>query len=311
MKSYTNFVGIDIGKYSFVIGIHGKSATKEYANNDEGFEKFLQENQDILPTSLCIIEATGGYELALIYKLIDGDYNVHRADACKVKNFIRSFGSKAKTDSLDAKALARYGSERSDDLELFSPNSKNEIKLYQLMQRRKDLTGMLVSEKNRRKSPSTDEVRGSIDEMIKAINEQIVVITEEINQIISSDDILKEKRKILRSIPGIGEIVSFELLIMLPELGKLSRRKIASLAGVAPRARDSGNFSGYRRTGHGREGIKPILFIAAMGARNAKGELKKFYEKLVKNGKKKLVALMALMRKIIVIANAKLGEIQT
>ena len=96
---------------------------------------------------------------------------------------------------------------------------------------------------------------------------------------------------------------------MLPELGTLCRRKIAALAGVAPRANDSGKFMGYRRTGYGRNGIKPILFLAAMAARNSKTHLKEFYEKLISNGKKKMVALTALMRKILVIANARIKDL--
>jgi transposase len=97
-------------------------------------------------------------------------------------------------------------------------------------------------------------------------------------------------------------------LVLLPELGKLSRKKIASLAGVAPRAKDSGTYRGYRKTGYGRSGIKPTLFLSAMAARNSNTRLKEFYERLIKNGKKKMVALVALMRKIIVIANARLKE---
>ena len=115
--------------------------------------------------------------------------------------------------------------------------------------------------------------------------------------------------KVLKTIPGIGEITAQELLALMPELGSLTRRQAASLAGVAPRANESGKFKGYRSTGRGRESVKPSLFLSAMAARNSKSELKTFYENLMKRGKKKMVAVTALMRKIIVIANARLKEI--
>ncbi|STX58528.1 Transposase, IS116/IS110/IS902 [Legionella israelensis] len=119
---------------------------------------------------------------------------------------------------------------------------------------------------------------------------------------------LREKKAILKTIPGIGDIIANELLVLLPELGSLTRRKIASLAGLAPKANDSGQFSGYRCIGYGRCGIKPILFLAAMAARNSNSSLKSFYNQLISSGKKKMVALTALMRKIIVIANARIRD---
>ena len=120
---------------------------------------------------------------------------------------------------------------------------------------------------------------------------------------------MKKKRDVLLTVPGIGKIIAHELLVLLPELGTLNRRQVASLVGVAPIARDSGQFKGYRKTGHGRMGIKPSLFLAAMAARRSKTNLKDFYESLIARGKKKMVALTALMRKIIVIANARLKSL--
>lgn len=306
MLLYTNFFGIDIGKFSFVISLYGTKSTREYENSSVGIAQFVEEHSDILPHSLCVLETTGGYELEALYSLIAEGFKVHRADTRKVKSFIRSFGSSAKTDSLDAKALAAYGQERWEKLELFKPQSQESIELFQLIQRRSDLKITLVAEKNRLQAPSTKLIKDTILILIDAVNKQLDLITEKIEFIISNNPELKKKKDILKTIPGIGDIIAFELLILLPELGTLCRRKIASLAGVAPKANDSGKFSGYRRTGHGRNGIKPILFLAAMAARNSKTHLKEFYEKLISNGKKKMVALTALMRKILVIANAKI-----
>lgn len=309
MTAYHNFIGIDIGKCNFVVASVGAKTTSEYKNSSAGIMQFMAEHQDILSNSLCILETTGGYEFELLYSLSTNYYAVHRADTRKVKSFIRSFGNKAKTDVLDAKALATYGKERVESLELFRPQSQQSIDLFQLVQRRGDLKQMLVAEKNRKKSPNSQSIQKSYELMIGMINQQLEEITEQIKQIIDSDPILRAKQKTLKTIPGIGDIVAFELLVLLPELGQLSRRQIASLAGLAPRANDSGKFQGYRRTGYGRSGIKPILFMAAMAARNSHSALGEFYDHLIAKGKKKMVALTALMRKILVIANARLKSL--
>lgn len=309
MKTYHNFIGIDIGKSTFVVSLYGQNSINEYENSPSGIQQFLSENKHLLSESLCVLETTGGYELALLYTLCESNIDVHRADTRKVKNFIRSFGNTAKTDSLDAKALAHYGMERHAMLMLFKPSSTKYLVLFNLVHRREDLKQMMVAEKNRLKNPACNGiVKGSCLELIRLITTQIEAITQHIQTLIDGDVVLKEKQKILISIPGIGKIIALELLILLPELGTLTRRQIASLVGLAPIARESGHFKGYRKTGHGRKTVKPLLFLAAMAARNSHSDLKVFYERLITKGKKKMVVLTALMRKIIVIANARLKE---
>lgn len=292
MSLYNNFIGIDIGKFNFVASVYGEKPTVEYKNSAQGCFKFIEEHKDTLSNSLIIIEATGGYELEFIYTMLALNYKVHRADSRKVKNFIRSFGSMAKTDILDAKALARYGYERKDQLDLFIASSRSEIELFQLVQRREDLNSILVAEKNRLESVGGSMIKKTIRTMIKTVERQVESITKQIDEIIDNSPELKKRLEILKTIPGIGNIVGFGLIVLLPELGKMDRRKIASLAGVAPRANESGKFVGYRKTGHGRFGIKRMLFLAAMAARRSHTHLKEFYEKLVGKGKKKMVALM-------------------
>ena len=293
---------------SFVISLYGAKSTREYDNSSSGIAQFVEDHKDLLPNALCVLETTGGYELEVLYSLMGQGFKVHRADTRKVKNFIRSLGTSAKTDSLDARALAAYGQERHHKLELFKPQSPEAIELFQLVQRRADLKITLVAEKNRLQAPSTNLIKDTIVVLIDAVQKQLDLVTDKIEFIISRNPELKKKRDILKTVPGIGDIIAFELLILIPELGTLCRRKIASLAGVAPRSNDSGKYSGYRRTGHGRGGVKPLLFLAAMAARNSKTHLKEFYEKLIQKGKKKMVALTALMRKILIIANARLKE---
>jgi len=310
MSHYHTFIGLDIGKFTFSAALHGSPKTQDYANNLKGFRDFVRDHKEHLPKALCILETTGGYEQALIKALQERGLRVHRADTRKVKNFIRSFGSKAKTDALDAKALAKYGAERQTDLELYSPKSPQEEQLFNLVQRRKDLVHMLVTEKNRLQAPTNVTMKASIRRTIAHLEAEIALIKEEIARAMAADPIVEQKLETLVTIPGIGTTVAADLLALLPELGGLSRREIACLGGVAPMARDSGLHQGYRRTGQGREGVKPVLFIAAMAAARSKGPLGLFYKNLLNRGKKKMVALVALMRKILVIANAKLRDLQ-
>lgn len=305
MEVYSNFIGIDIGKFNFVSNLHGSRETKEYENTEEGREKFIEEYKAYLAEGLSVLETTGGYEMGLLRKLCERGYAVHRAHTRKVKNFIRSYGKEAKTDKLDAKGLALYGYERHKSLKLYEAQEEKLQDLYELTKRREDLKEMLVAEKNRLKAPRLNRVKNSCKKLVEMLAAEIKGITEEINEMIEEDEILKKKKEILKTVPGIGEIVSNELLVLLPELGELNRREIASLAGLAPRANDSGKYNGYRSVGHGRQGIKPNLFLSAMAARNSKSALREFYEQLVKRGKEKMVALTALMRKILVIANAR------
>jgi transposase len=309
MRLYNNFIGIDMGKFTFVVALYGEKTTKEYANTLEGIKEFLKDYEEILATTFCVLETTGGYERDLLLALCANQCAAHRADTRKVKDFIRSYGIKAKTDSLDAKGLARYGYERHSQLKIYKPANETDLTLFILVMRRNDLTQMLVAEKNRIKAPNNKAIKGSCEKVIALLSEQIECVTASLNELIENSPVLKEKKKVLKSIPGVGEVISAELLALLPELGTLDRRKIAALVGLAPQANESGRYKGYRRTGYGRQGIKPKLFLAAMAARNSNSILKTFYEKLIAHGKKKMVALTALMRKILVIANARIRDL--
>lgn len=307
MKEYHNFIGIDIGKFTFVVATHKKKQTKEYTNNYSGISKFMKD-LNLHKDSLYILEATGGYEMQLLLTLCKHNIAVHRANTRNVKNFIKSFGNKNKTDALDAKALALYGFERCSRLDLFSPKSEQADTLYALVQRRNDLKQMIVAEKNRLQSPGINPIKESCQSVIDALSKQKDHIIAQIELLIKENSVLDSKKRILKSIPGIGDVVANELIALLPELGRVNRKQIASLVGLAPRANDSGKYSGYRSTGYGRSLVKPLLFLSAMAARNSNSELKTFYDNLISRGKKKMVALIALSRKIIVIANAKLRD---
>lgn len=309
MSLYTNFIGIDIGKSEFVSFLNSDDKTNCYKNSRKGFQKFLSDHKEYITSSLVVLETTGGYENACLDFLQDNKFAVHRADTRKVKNFIRSFGQHAKTDKLDAKALSLYGCERQERLALYQKLNKNDEALKLLIERRQDLKQMLTQEKNRFQAPLNKPLRSGIKAVITCIEKQISNIEESINKIIDENKELSRKKEILMTVPGVGSITAISLLGLLPELGQFNRKQIASLCGVAPYAKQSGEKSGYRRTFGGRRNLRPILFMAAMGARKKKeSELASFSERLTKKGKKPMVALVAIMRKIVVIANARIKE---
>lgn len=306
---YQFFIGIDISKNDFSVAVIDENKAQTFQNSLKGFNDFFVTYKNKLLNGLCVLETTGGYEMDLIYFLQSRDCAVHRAHARTIKYFIRSLGHNAKTDNLDALGLARYAQERHATLSIYEANPHE--KLVKLVQRRIELKQMLVQEKNRRQSPQQHDLKKSFDAIIHVLEKQMKEINEKIQEFCKTIYNLSEKIKVLKSINGIGDIIAVELLALLPELGSINRKKIASLGGVAPHPNDSGNKKGYRSTRGGRAGIKPMLFMAAMTASRSKSVLGDFYHHLLKAGKKKMVALTALMRKILVIANAKLRDFLT
>jgi transposase len=303
---YQSFIGIDISKNHFTVGLHGQQACNNFPNNEEGFSLFYESYKLQSGNVLVVLETTGGYEMDLIYYLVKKQIAIHRANTRHVRRFIQSYGKMGKTDAMDALCLALYGSERHAKLMLYKENPHK--KLLQLVQRRNDLKAMLVQEKNRLQAPDQHEFRKSFQTMIKAIENEMKAIEDRIQEVFDAHVHFEELRRILKTIKGIGDIIAVHLIALLPELGKINRKQIASLAGLAPHPNESGKKTGYRYTRGGRADIKPVLFLAAMTAARSKSSLGDFYNRLVKAGKKKMVALTALMRKILVIANARIRD---
>ena len=231
-------------------------------------------------------------------------YNIIRAEGRKVKAFARALGISAKTDKIDANILAQYGEKCFNTLRLYQPYN-NQIK--KLVMRLSDIKQLLQQEKNRLKAPDNMQiVTRSIKQLINIYEKEIAKLENEIEIIIENDEELRKKYKLLLEQKGIGKKVAYILLGLLPELGYLNRREIAALAGVAPFARDSGTINGYRRSGTGRIDVKKALFIAALVAIKYDEKMNLFYTNLTSRGKKKMVAVTATMRKIIITLNAKI-----
>lgn len=307
--TYTDFIGIDIGKDSFDTALHGAPAKpSRFQNGEEGFAAFLAAFSKPLAGALVVVEATGGYEAALLAFLLANGITVHRADPLTAKHFIRSLGKRAKTDKLDAMALARYGAERHATLLPFALKDETQQKLAALLSRRQDLILMRAAEETRLRHPTYRSLKASLQAVIKTLNSQIKLIEDEIKDLIARCKALAGKVAIMTAVTGIGRQTAALLAGFMPELGTLTRRKAAALAGCAPHAKDSGKHRGYRATAGGRATVKRALFMAALSARKSHPALRAFYERLVQNGKKPMAAITAVMRKLIVILNARLRD---
>jgi transposase len=308
---YHNFIGIDISKDEFHVAVFGNNTVTQFANSEKGFKDFAKANKEFLVNGLVVLEATGGYEAALLNYCQTKKIAAHRANTKVVKSFIRSLSKLGKSDAIDAQGLARYAKERHEDLQLYVKIADTEKELTELANRRSDLKRTLTQEKNRLQAPDNKFCKSSNELIIEALKKEIERLTKRQQELISENESLTAKIELLaKEVAGIGETTAIQLVSVFPELGKLNRRQVASLAGLAPHPNESGKKIGYRATRGGRDNIKPILYMAAMAAARSKNKLGEFYKKLIAKGKKRMVALVALMRKILIIANAKIKELE-
>lgn len=297
------FIGCDVGKTNIVVFDSRNGQTTTIQNRPAELECFAARLDQ---SCFVVCEATGGYECALLAALVLAGIPAHRADARKVKAFIRSFGTLGKTDAIDAHALARYGQERAPQLVRWQPPDPVRDQLQALVLTRRDLVAERQGCSNRLAAPGTDVVRPYLGKLEACLREQITAIDEAIEALIHNHTALAAAAKTLRGVSGIGPATAAALIALMPELGRLDRRQAAALAGLAPHPNQSGAMNAYRRTKGGRPEVKRTLFMAALSAIKHNKTLKAFYQRLQENGKKPIVALVAVMRKMIVICNALL-----
>ncbi len=301
------FLGCDVSKDTVTIHDSTSGKTVTIPNKRSDLDAFFS---DRTAKTLTICEATGGYEALLLNACGKRNLPVHRADTLKVKSFIRSFGTLAKTDAIDAKGLSNYAAERHSCLSLWKPLDKEREQLQAIVRRREDLVSMRVAEKNRAQAPKNEGIIAKTTEaLIKTLDDQIKLLDEEIKKLIEGSQVLHEIFSVMTSITGIASLTAAKLLALLPELGALQRKQITALAGLAPQSRDSGKFSGYRKIRGGRAEIRRMLFLPTLAAVRFDPELKKMYDTKIANGKHKMSAICAIMAKIIIRLNAKLRDL--
>jgi len=296
---YANFVGIDVSKDKLDVYEAKNKKYHTVSNDKKGIAqllKLLSPQADLL----VLVDLTGGYENNAANALHKKGFNVHKAQGRKIKQFMSSFGQKAKTDRIDAKMLTIYGAKMQETLRLYQP-CDNQLK--ELISRREDLKDMLQKEKNRKERFCNKHAVSSLTSTIYFLQKKIEEIESEINEIINNDKELKEKAQAIKSVKSVGDKTAMTLLAVLPELGFANRREIAALAGLAPYANDSGKSSKKRKTSIGRPLVKRMLFMCAMVAIQKHSALKAFYDNLIQKAKMKMVAIVAVMRKLLVIIN--------
>lgn len=295
-----NCIGIDVAKQYFDLHILKTGQDRRMENSTAGIGKCVALCNKIKP-ELIVMEATGGYELTLAATLQAEGFAVAVVNPRRIRDFARAAGQIAKTDKLDARIIAQFAATMEPmPTEQINENTQ---KLKALMARRNQLVELHTAESNRLEHADGKEIRRSIAAVLKIIESQLKTIDRQITEHIDNTPQLRQRSEILDSVPGIGPTTANMLVTELPELGHLNRRQIAALVGVAPIARDSGTFRGKRMTGGGRKKIRSRLFMPTLVAVRHNPILRAYYNKLLCRGKCKMVALVAVMRKLICIMN--------
>jgi len=293
-------VGVDVAKSTLDVAASNSKETRQFENNHEGIPSTARYIAGLKPARI-ILEATGKYEMFLAAELQAKRLPVVIVNPRQVRDFARATGVLAKTDSIDARILALFGLQIKPEVRLLPDRKAREMS--SLLARRRQLIEMLTAENNRLLQADIS-IRPGIEIHIKWLEEAISTINDDLDRQIQSSPSWCEKDSLLKSVPGVGKVVSTTLLIELPELGQLNRRKIAALVGVAPLNRDSGTLRGKRTVWGGRAKLRAVLYMAALVGVKRNPVISAFYERLLKAGKAKKVALVACMRKLLTILNA-------
>ncbi len=298
------YVGIDVAKDMLDVAVLGQKATSEAFNTKKGITALVKKMGQLNP-KLIVVEATGGYEEALVLSLFEAGMPVALVSPQRVRQYAKARGLLAKTDKLDAQNLAEYG--KNIQPRLFVAKSEAGRRLSAIIGRRRQLGDMQKAEKNRLRTAYT-EMRGSIQTVIACLETEIERLDTEIRNFMKEHAHFGEQEKLLRSAKSIGPVTAATLLADLPELGKLDRKQIAALVGVAPMNHDSGKKRGYRKTKGGRPEVRSVLYMSALSAIRYNPVIKSQYDQLVKRGKEKKVAITACMRKMLTILNAMMRD---
>lgn len=307
MSLPSHVLGCDVGKDKVVIFDSITGVIAEVCNTQKALAGALAEC-GMESHSLIVCEATGGFEAPLLAAAAAARIPAHRADPRKAAAFIRSLRSHGKTDAIDAEALARYGLERGDRLPRWKLPAKAQSDLAQLVRLRADLVQTHGDYTRRSKAPGKGRAKAHLKATLTALTKRIEAIEADIAKVVQSDEKLTQTVDTIQEIQGCGPKTALLLTALLPEIGQLNRQQVAALAGVAPHPRQSGKADGYRRITGGRPAIKRGLFMAAMAARQHNPKLRAFFEHLRAAGKPKLVAMMAVARKLVTIVNAKVRD---
>ena len=293
------YVGIDISKGWGDVAVSSTRESWRFNQDEEGIKDLVDRLEALQPT-LVVMEATGGYERA-VGEALRGKAAVAVVNPRQVRDFARSQGMLAKTDRLDAHMIAHFA--EASNLDPQAPKGRESLEMEALVSRRRQLIRMRTGEQNRLHG-ADPVVKESIEKIIDALDEAVGEVDRQLKELQHHYAPWREQDILLRTVPGVGPVATSTLLAGLPELGRLNRREIAALVGVAPLARDSGKLRGIRTCWGGRASVRAALYMPTLAAVRFNPVLKRFYEHLVKAGKPKKVAITACMRKLLTILNS-------
>lgn len=304
----TRVVGIDVSKEKLdVAGLHpSRVQTLEYSKS--GLKQLLASLKRLKPHLVCL-EASGGWERQLVEALHRHGLPVAIVNPRQIRDFARAKGQLAKTDQIDARIIKDYGQLLQP--KTTAPLTKNQQKLRDLTTRARQVTKLLIQEKNRLATTIDKDIQKLIRQAIGLYEKQLQTVREAQQKLIDQDEQTQATAKIIASVPGLGPASVSVLISELPELGTLNRQQIARLVGVAPTNRDSGTLRGKRTTGGGRVEIRNALYMPTVVAKQYNSKIKTFYDRLLKNGKPKMVALIASMRKLLTMLNTMIRNGKT
>ena len=299
------FVGLDVSKDRLDVHVRPTDDSFAVAYDEEGLA-MLVSRLGLLQPTLIVLEATGGYEVKVAAVLANAGLPVAVVNPRQIRDFARATGQLAKTDTLDARANARFA-------ETVQPAARplateQAQVLAELVARRRQLVDMLGAEQNRRRQAREPGLQKRILAHVTWLTRAIEELEGEIKRLIRSSPVWREAEDLLTSTPGIGDTTAHALIADLPELGRLDRRRIAALVGIAPLNRDSGLWRGRRMIGGGRPPVRRALFMATLVAIRYNPVIRDFYRRLTTAGRPKKVAVIAAMRKLLTILNAMLRD---
>jgi transposase len=301
----TTFVGIDVSKSTWDVHVRPQGRAFSVAADEEGLARLRQELL-ALGECLIVVEATGGLQRRLVAELLDAGLRVCVVNPRQVRDFARAWGRLAKTDRIDAETLALFAEKVQPRPAQKLPQQQEELDA--LVTRRRQVVGLRCMELTRQHQTQAKTARRSIAKLLKVLDRQVAELDQAIARLIESDDDFRTKCRLLQSVPGVGAGTSATLVAELPELGRLNRQQIASLAGLAPFNHDSGQHRGKRRIRGGRAAVRTALYMAALAAKRCNPTLRQFAARLAAAGKPFKVVITACMRKLLVILNQLLRD---
>jgi len=296
------FVGVDVSKKYLDININPLNRAMKIANDEKGIKR-LSKELGLYSVGQVVCEASGGYEKMMLKGLSDKGYKTWCVDPRRIKAFIASEGIKAKTDAIDAKMIALFASQKSCAYDQIYKTESTE-ELSALVKQRDTLVEFISIESKRMLQASNATVKKIIRKHISFMTKQVKQLETVINEFVQTDTALEKKIVLAESVPGIGKTTATALVASVPELGMVTHKEIAAIVGVAPYTRQSGTFRGRAMISGGRSKPRQALFMAALVASRHNPKLKQFYNRLIQAGKKPKVAVIAVIRKLIIILNA-------